>query len=236
MGQARIAYFSMEVALHPAMPTYSGGLGILAGDMLRAAADRKLPMVAVTLLHRKGYFYQRLDSSGEQSEDSVQWWVEDFLQELPQRAAVKIEGRTVHLRAWRYDVGGVTGGVVPVYLLDTDLPENLDEDRSLTHWLYGGDARYRLCQEVILGMGGVNMLRALGHDDLQQFHMNEGHASLLPLALLDPRSCGRCSPSITSTRSPTACTRRPGPVSRSRHCSTATSPAGARRTSPCDTL
>jgi len=187
MNGAKIAYFSMEIALHPAMPTYSGGLGILAGDMLRAAADRELPMVAVTMLHRKGYFYQTLDSSGRQTANDVEWRVEDFLQELPQRAAVKIEGRTVHLRAWRYDVGGVTGRVVPVYLLDSDLPENLDQDRSLTHWLYGGDARYRLCQEVILGMGGVNMLRALGHDDLRQFHMNEGHASLLPLALLDER-------------------------------------------------
>jgi glycogen phosphorylase len=187
MNGAKIAYFSMEIALHPAMPTYSGGLGILAGDMLRAAADRELPMVAVTMLHRKGYFYQTLDSSGRQTANDVEWRVEDFLQELPQRAAVKIEGRTVHLRAWRYDVGGVTGQVVPVYLLDSDLPENLDQDRSLTHWLYGGDARYRLCQEVILGMGGVNMLRALGHDDLRQFHMNEGHASLLPLALLDER-------------------------------------------------
>ena len=188
MSKARIAYFSMEVALHPAMPTYSGGLGILAGDMLRAAADRELPMVAVTLLHREGYFYQTLDADGRQAEDSVRWRVEDFLQELPQRAAVAIEGRTVQLRAWRFDVRGVTGAAVPVYLLDTDLSENAEQDRSLTHWLYGGDARYRLCQEVVLGMGGVAMLRALGHDGLRRFHMNEGHASLLPLALLDERA------------------------------------------------
>jgi starch phosphorylase len=79
VSDARIAYFSMEIALHPAMPTYSGGLGILAGDMLRAAADRELPMVAVTLLHRKGYFYQTLDGTGWQTEDSVEWIVEDFL-------------------------------------------------------------------------------------------------------------------------------------------------------------
>ncbi|PYR46787.1 MAG: alpha-glucan family phosphorylase [Acidobacteria bacterium] len=178
----------MEIALHPAMPTYSGGLGILAGDMIRAAADRGLPMVAITLLHRKGYFYQTLDSGGWQTEHAVEWIVEDFLKELPQRAAVTIEGRLVHLRVWQYDVRGVTGTVVPVYLLDTDLSENADGDRNLTHWLYGGDARYRLCQEVILGMGGVNMLRALGHDNIRRFHMNEGHASLLPLALLDERA------------------------------------------------
>ena len=195
MSEAQIAYFSMEIALHPAMPTYSGGLGILAGDMIRAAADRELPMVAVTLLHRKGYFYQTLDSGGWQTEYSVEWIVEDFVRELPERAAVTIEGRSVHLRAWQYDVRGVTGSVVPVYLLDSDLSENSDGDRSLTHWLYGGDAHYRLCQEVVLGMGGVKMLRALGHDGLGRFHMNEGHASLLPLALLDERvqKTGRAS-------------------------------------------
>ena len=183
--EAQIAYFSMEIALHPAMPTYSGGLGILAGDMIRAAADRELPMVGVTLLHRKGYFYQTLDRRGWQTEDSVEWIVEDFVQELPQRAAVTIEGRTVHLRAWRYDVRGCAGAVVPVYLLDSDLPENGEWDRTLTHWLYGGDAHYRLCQEVVLGVGGVTVLRALGYHGLERFHMNEGHASLLPLALLD---------------------------------------------------
>ncbi|MBK5966227.1 alpha-glucan phosphorylase [Thiocystis minor] len=194
-NDARIAYFSMEIALHPAMPTYSGGLGILAGDMIRAAADRELPMVAVTLLHRKGYFYQTIDASGWQTENAVEWIVEDFVQALPQRTAVTIEGRTVALRAWRYDVRGCTGAVVPVYLLDTDLPDNGEWDRTLTHWLYGGDPHYRLCQEVVLGMGGVTMLRALGHDGLQRFHMNEGHASLLPIALLDEHAkrAGRTS-------------------------------------------
>lgn len=187
-NEAQIAYFSMEIALHPAMPTYSGGLGILAGDMIRAAADRELPMVAVTLLHRKGYFYQRLDSGGMQTEDSVAWVVADFLQELPQRAAVSIENRTVYLRAWRYEVHGCTGGIVPVYLLDSDLAENAEWDRTLTHWLYGGDQHYRLCQEVVLGMGGVGMLRALGHYGIERFHMNEGHASLLPIALLDEQA------------------------------------------------
>jgi glucan phosphorylase len=117
VSESRIAYFSMEIALHPAMPTYSGGLGMLAGDMLRAAADRELPMVAVTLLHRKGYFYQTLDGSGWQTEASVEWIVEDFLRELPHRAAVTLEGSTIQLRAWQYDVRGATGAMVPVYLL-----------------------------------------------------------------------------------------------------------------------
>jgi starch phosphorylase len=188
-----IAYFSMEIALEPGIPTYSGGLGILAGDTIRAAADRDLPMVAVTLLYRKGYFYQRLDASGWQTEQPAEWVPEDFLNELPERATVTLEDRLVHLRAWRYDLKGATGGLVPVYLLDTYLAENTNWDRTLTDSLYGGDSHYRLCQEVILGIGGVRMLRALGHQNIARFHMNEGHASLLTVALLDEhaQSAGR---------------------------------------------
>jgi starch phosphorylase len=188
-----IAYFSMEVGLDAAIPTYSGGLGVLAGDTIRAAADLKTPMVVMTLLHRKGYFHQKLDPAGEQKEEPVAWVVEDFLQEMPQRAAVAIEGRNVRLRCWRYDVAGEGGYTVPVYLLDADLPENTQADRTLTHYLYGGDQRYRLCQEVILGMGGVRMLRALGYDRIRRYHMNEGHAALLTLELLDEqaRKAGR---------------------------------------------
>jgi starch phosphorylase len=180
-----IAYFSMEIALDPAMPTYSGGLGVLAGDTLRAAADRSLPMVAVTLLHRKGYFSQLLDANGWQTEAPSLWDVSAFVRELPQHVSVDIEDRKVQLRAWQFDVRGVSGGRVPVYLLDTDLPENTDWDRRLTDHLYGGDKWYRLCQEIVLGIGGVRMLRAIGHDALNRFHMNEGHAALLALELLD---------------------------------------------------
>ena len=181
----KIAYFSMEVGIGAQMPTYSGGLGVLAGDTIRAAADLKVPMVAVTLLHRKGYFYQRLDANGWQSEEAVEWVAQDFLTEMPQRIAITISERTVRLRCWRYEVHGVGGNTTPVYFLDADLPENTDYDRTLTHFLYGGDQYYRLCQEVILGIGGVRMLRALGYDALDRFHMNEGHASLLVLELLD---------------------------------------------------
>jgi starch phosphorylase len=180
-----IAYFSMEIALEPGMPTYSGGLGVLAGDTIRAAADLKLPLVAVCLLHRQGYFYQRLDAQGNQTEEPVQWAVNDFLTEVPERAVVIIEGRELQLRAWKYEVQGVSGAVVPVYFLDTDLPENSDWDRRLTDRLYGGDDWYRLCQEVILGIGGVRMLRALGYRDLQRFHLNEGHAAFLTVELLN---------------------------------------------------
>src|SRR5476651_2685118 len=180
-----VAYFSMEIAVNAGMPTYSGGLGILAGDTIRSAADLRVPMLAVTLLHRKGYFAQSFDASGCQQERAASWDVAGFLTELPERVAVTIEERTIHLRAWRYQVVGVTGWTVPVFFLDADLPENSEWDRALTHYLYGGDSHYRLCQEVILGIGGVKMLRALGHQDIQRFHMNEGHASLLTLELLD---------------------------------------------------
>jgi glycogen phosphorylase len=190
-----IACFSMEIALDPAMPTYSGGLGVLAGDTLRAAADSALPMVGVTLLHRKGYFRQKLDASGWQTEELDEWRVEKFLKELPARVSVVIEGRTVRLRAWQFDVRCVSGGIVRVYLLDTDLAENAEWDRHLTDQLYGGDQWYRLCQEIVLGVGGVRMLRALGHDKLRRFHMNEGHAALLALELLDEHAqrAGRSS-------------------------------------------
>jgi starch phosphorylase len=179
-----IAYFSMEIGLHPAVPTYAGGLGMLAGDTVRSAADLHVPMVGVTLLHRKGYFFQRLDASGWQSEEEVQWVVDDYLRDTGARTEVSIEGRTVHLRAWQYDVTGQDSFVVPVYLLDTDLPENAGWDRTLTHYLYGGDEMYRLCQEVVLGIGGVRLLRVLGYSALERFHMNEGHAALLTIELL----------------------------------------------------
>lgn len=188
-----IAYFSMEIALEAGMPTYSGGLGVLAGDTIRSAADLRVPMVAVTLLHRKGYFYQRLDANGWQTEEAVEWAIGDFLEEVPGRVSLTLEGRTVSLRCWKYEVNGIGGFNVPVYFLDTDVSENSEWDRTLTHFLYGGDQRYRLCQEVVLGIGGVRMLRALGYYNIERFHMNEGHSSLLTLELLDEeaRKAGR---------------------------------------------
>jgi len=180
-----VAYFSMEIGIDERICTYSGGLGVLAGDTIRSAADLKMPMVAVTLLYRKGYFRQKLLPDGWQEEEPAPWAVEELVQEEPQRVRVLLEGRTIHLRAWRYDVRGADGFIVPVYFLDADLPENSEWDRTLTHSLYGGDEHYRLCQEVILGVGGVRMLRALGYVKLLTFHLNEGHAALLTLELLD---------------------------------------------------
>jgi glycogen phosphorylase len=179
-----VAYFSMEIGLEPTIPTYSGGLGVLSGDTLRAAADLGLPVVAVTLAHRKGYFRQHLDGAGHQTETPYDWSPEDKLEAQEARAWVTVEGRAVELRVWRYVVVGVAGHSIPVYLLDSSLPDNDPYDQTLTDSLYGGDARYRLCQEVVLGIGGIAMLRALGHADIHTYHMNEGHSSLLTLALL----------------------------------------------------
>jgi glycogen phosphorylase len=179
----RVAYFSMEVGLESGMPTYAGGLGVLAGDTIRSAADLEVPMVAVSLLHRRGYFFQRLDAHGQQSEEPVAWPVNDFAELIDGQATVDIEGRTVHVRAWKYCVTGESGHVVPVYLLDTNVDENQPWDRTLTDVLYGGDDHYRLCQEMVLGVGGFRLLRVLGYEDIRRFHMNEGHAALLVLAL-----------------------------------------------------
>ncbi|MFZ1939874.1 MAG: alpha-glucan family phosphorylase [Terracidiphilus sp.] len=183
-GAGHVAYFSMEIAIRPSMPTYSGGLGVLAGDTLRSAADLSLPLVAFSMLHRKGYFQQHLDSTGVQSEDVQPWNPADYCTEEPARVTVAVEGRTVTVRAWRYDMEGCFGHVVPIYLLDTDLEENSGWDRGLTDHLYGGDTNYRLQQEIVLGMGGVRMAKALGLR-VNVFHMNEGHAALLTLALLE---------------------------------------------------
>jgi starch phosphorylase len=157
----KVAYFSMEVGLDPAIPTYSGGLGILAGDTLRSAADLLVPMVGVTLLHRKGYFNQKIDSLGVQSEEPVYWRPEEKLEKLSTKVSVRIEGREVNIAIWRYEVKGISGHSVPVYLLDTSLEENSAFDKTITDHLYGGDHHYRLCQEVVLGIGGVAVLKAL---------------------------------------------------------------------------
>ncbi len=181
----KIAYFCMEIALDPAIPTYGGGLGILAGDMLRSAADLELPMIAISLAHRHGYFRQHLDEDGRQAEEPDPWQPETVLPSVELTFSVRIEDRDVQVRAWRYSVHGLSGFIVPVYLLDTDVPENSDYDRTLTDVLYGGDQRYRLCQEALLGIGGVALLRHLGVSHIGSYHMNEGHAAFLTLAMLE---------------------------------------------------
>ncbi|MEX2230238.1 MAG: alpha-glucan family phosphorylase, partial [Dehalococcoidia bacterium] len=189
MAAPLVAYFSMEIALDQRMPTYAGGLGVLAGDTLRAAADLGQSLAGVTLLHRSGYFRQRLDADGQQSESAVAWSPGDVLEELPVRIHVRIAGRQVHLRAWQVRMPGRRGAVA-VYFLDADLPENAPEDRAITGSLYGGDARYRLRQEAVLGLGGIAMLRALHGERPRVYHLNEGHAALITLALLAEEAPG----------------------------------------------
>ncbi|NGM88072.1 alpha-glucan family phosphorylase [Parapusillimonas sp. SGNA-6] len=179
---SRIAYFSMEIALANDIPTYSGGLGVLAGDTMRSAADLDLPMVGVTLASRAGYFRQEI-VDGRQVEQPEFWNPERYAQSLRAKIAMQIDGREVWVGSWLYRVEGHLGGAVPVILLDTDLPENAPEDRQITHHLYGGDVAYRLKQEMVLGIGGVRMLGALGLE-IRKYHLNEGHAALLTVELL----------------------------------------------------
>ena len=188
-SSGHVAYFSMEIAINPAMPTYSGGLGVLAGDTLRSAADLGVPLIAFTLIHRKGYFQQHLDRAGIQTEEIQPWDPAKFCTEEPARVTVAIEDRVVNVRTWRYDLQGSSGHIVPIYLLDTDIEGNSGWDRGLTDHLYGGDTNYRLQQEIVLGMGGVRMAAALGYR-VNVFHMNEGHAALLTLALLERQMGG----------------------------------------------
>jgi starch phosphorylase len=178
-----IAYFSMEIGILPGIPTYSGGLGVLAGDTIRAAADLKLPVVAVTLLSRRGYFRQEIDPQGNQTEHPDSWDPAGLLEPEPQRVTVTIGGRPVAIKAWRYDHQSPVGGKVPIWFLDTDLPENDPADREITHYLYGGDDAYRLSAEVVLGIGGFRMLEALDIP-ARKYHLNEGHAALLAVELL----------------------------------------------------
>ncbi len=184
---AKIAYFSMEFGLDERMPTYAGGLGMLAGDMLRSAADLGVPMVGVSLVHRRGYLHQALDAEGHQIESSSDWNPADRLEDLGICTHVMIRGRRVAVRAWHYRVEGSLGRPVPVILLDTDVEENDEPERRLTDALYGGDEGYRLSQEIVLGIGGVRVLRALGLNHIQTFHMNEGHSALLAVELM--REC-----------------------------------------------
>ncbi len=179
-----IAAFTMEIGLESEIPTYSGGLGVLAGDTAKGAADMGLPFSVITLVHRLGYFRQAIGADGRQSESPAPWDPDRKLEPVEPVVEVTLEGRPVRVRAWRYTIQGVHNHQVPVYFLDTDLPENRDDDRAITNHLYGGDERLRLRQEAILGIGGVRLLRALGRDQIGTFHMNEGHAALLAVELL----------------------------------------------------
>lgn len=183
LREQKVAYFSMEIGLKDDIHTYSGGLGVLAGDTVRSSADLKISLVAVTLVSKKGYFKQEITEDGNQIERSDEWDPSKFMKLLPAEVKVKIQNRDVRVKAWLYEVKSITGGVTPVLFLDTDLEGNAQEDREITFFLYGGDEKYRLKQEMVLGIGGVRMLDAL-NIKIRRYHMNEGHSSLLALELL----------------------------------------------------
>ncbi|MDO9079967.1 MAG: alpha-glucan family phosphorylase, partial [Desulfuromonadales bacterium] len=182
--EPRIAYFTMEIGITNDIPTYSGGLGVLAGDTIKSAADLNLPMIGVTLVSRKGYFTQKIAADGTQSAYPLPWSPEKRLELLPVKTLVTIENRDVKVQAWLYRVKSPNGGVVPVIFLDTNIPGNAEEDQGITDHLYGGDLTYRLKQEIVLGIGGYRILSALGFL-VRKYHMNEGHAALLTLELLN---------------------------------------------------
>ncbi|WP_292386272.1 alpha-glucan family phosphorylase [Methanoculleus sp. UBA430] len=179
----KIAYFSMEIGIESDIPTYSGGLGVLAGDVIRSSADLLIPMVAVTLVNRKGYVRQRLTPEGDQIDLPDEWDPREHMRELPERVSVRIGDANVAIRAWLYDYWSPVGGLVPVLFLDTDLPENAPEDREITDRLYTGDREYRLKRAIVLGIGGARMLAAQGIR-VGKYHINESHSSLLTLELL----------------------------------------------------
>jgi starch phosphorylase len=180
---AKIAYFSMEIGINIDMPTYSGGLGVLAGDVVRSSADLRLPLVAVTLVSKKGYLKQKITPAGWQIEYPEDWGPTKFMKLLPETATIKIAGRDVRIGVWVYEQESLTGGTVPVLFLTTDVEGNAQEDREITDFLYGGDEKYRLKQEIVLGIGGLRILEAL-KINVKKYHMNEGHSSLLTLELL----------------------------------------------------
>ena len=179
----KIAYFSMEIAMDSDIPTYSGGLGVLAGDAIRSSSDLRLPLVAITLVSRKGYLRQKITLDGRQLEYPEEWDPSKHMKLLPEITTLNIYGREVKIGVWVYEQESLTGGIIPALFLTTDVEGNTKEDREITDYLYGGDEKYRLKQEIVLGIGGVRILEAL-KINVKKYHMNEGHSSLLTLELL----------------------------------------------------
>ena len=183
LAKTDIGYFTMEIALRNEMHTYSGGLGVLAGDTARSCAELQIPAVFVTLASRAGYLRQEIDKDGGQIDHPDPWNPAEWAAPLSAMVAITLADRPVWIRPWLYTSTSPLGTSVPVILLDTNLEENDPEDRGSTDALYGGDEEYRLRQEAVLGIGGVRILRALGFK-IRTYHMNEGHSALLTLELL----------------------------------------------------
>jgi glycogen phosphorylase len=182
-----VAYFTMEIALGREIPTFAGGLGVLAADIMRSCSDLTIPSAFMTMCWQYGYLNQKIDIDGAQHYQDIQWDPGRYMRKLSEQVSVYIEGREVTISAWVFEVFN-ENHVTPVYFLDTNIPENNPQDRLITEHLYGGDRAMRLKQEAVLGIGGVRMLRALGYEDVDTFHMNEGHAAFLTLELLRERN------------------------------------------------
>lgn len=174
----------MEIMLETDIPTYAGGLGVLAGDLLRSCADKNIPAVGMSLVYSGNTFDQVISSDGTQKFKETHWKKMDQLTRLPNQISIYSDGTEIKIGLWRYDIVGINGFVVPVYLLDTDLPQNSDWAKNITKSLYQGGNDIRILQELVLGIGGVRMLRDLGYSEIETFHLNEGHAAFVSLELL----------------------------------------------------
>tara|TARA_Y100000590_G_scaffold469816_1_gene659910 strand:- start:211 stop:1887 length:1677 start_codon:yes stop_codon:yes gene_type:complete len=185
IDKTKIAYFSAEIGISASLPTYSGGLGVLAGDHIKAAADAGLPLVGITLLYKEGYFKQRVDEKGLQTEIYPRFDPKPKLNQISEKFILRLRERDVWVEAYEYSYKGKDGKIIPIYFLDTDLKENFHDDRIISLRLYSGNKDHRILQEAILGFGGMRLLEILGYNNIETYHMNEGHCSFLTLALLE---------------------------------------------------
>ena len=179
-----IGYFTAEIGLRSELHTYSGGLGVLAGDHVKSAADAEIDLIGITLLYREGYGRQHIDQDGNQSESFAAIDPADHLIDTGLELMLPLDGKTIYSRIWKVEVVGITGHIVPVYFLDTHHPQNSDYHSVLGARLYGGDDEVRIRQEYLLGVGGLRLLNLL-RIELDGLHLNEGHCTFALLELLN---------------------------------------------------
>ena len=182
--QFEIAYFSAEIGISSSIPTYSGGLGVLAGDHIKAAGDAGISMCAITLLYKEGYFKQRIDEEGVQTETYPRFDPDPLIKQMDLNFSIQLRNRKVFIQVFKFEYVADSGDRVPIFFLDTDTDKNIDEDRFITHRLYSGDKDHRILQESVLGFGGIKLLQKLEQNSIKTYHMNEGHCSFLVLSLL----------------------------------------------------
>jgi starch phosphorylase len=183
-NDTKVAYISMEIGIDSNIPTYSGGLGVLSGDTVRSAADLEIPMVGICLCYSSGYFYQLFNEHGDQKEKEIEWSFFYEFEKIGKPITIKIENKEVKVSAWLYRVIGQSGHVLPIYLLTTDIDGNEDWMKNMTGSLYDSTSRWnRIVQEMILGIGGVKLLRSMGYNNIETYHLNEGHGSFAALEL-----------------------------------------------------